>query len=85
MATVVTDKNIEWDVPSTPRRKFPWEEWVNGKRYQAVAGVDFSGDVGSFKIQLKNRAKKDGTIVQTKIIRPEQGRPASVIFQFSKK
>lgn len=84
MATIVKDTNIEWDSPTSPRRKFPWDEWTDGKTYQAVADKDFSGKVESFKMQLKNRAEKDGIEVNTKIVRPEKGAP-SVIFQFSKK
>lgn len=83
MATVVNDKNIDWD-PSSSRRKFPWEEWTNGKTYRAVEDKDFASSVNSFVQQLRNRAEKDSMTVNTKIVRPEQGAP-SVIFQFSKK
>ena len=84
MANVVKDTNIEWDAPASSRRKFPWEEWTNGKTYQAYEGTDFASNVNVFKIQLRNRAEKDNMSVVTKIVRPEKG-PASVIFQFSKK
>lgn len=84
MATVVTDKNIEWDAPATARRKFPWDEWTDGKTYQATEGEDFASNVNVFVTQLRNRAEKDKTEIKKRIVRPEKG-AASVIFQFSKK
>lgn len=84
MATVVKDTNIEWDAEPSSRRKFPWDEWTNGKTYQAVEDKDFASNVNSFVQQLRNRAEKDSLNIKTRIVRPEQGAP-SVIFQFSKK
>lgn len=61
------------------RRKYPWDQWQDGKIWKAESGVDFELPPNQFRSVLHNRATDTGSRCRTKI----DGK--FVVFQFTKK
>ncbi len=57
-------------------RKYPWNEWTDGKVRETTKGEDFPGDPSSFRIRLYGKAREVGKKVRTEVYGD------TVMFQF---
>jgi hypothetical protein len=47
------------------RSSYKWDEWLNGKTWRLVRGVDFTSTLWAFRTALYNAAKARGLTAQT--------------------
>lgn len=49
-------------LPDTPdaRKKYPWEQWFDGRNHKLVAGTDFDTDVSSMRAYIYKMASQRG-------------------------
>jgi hypothetical protein len=53
------------EFPSKPRRRYPWDEWLNGEVWQVQQGEDFDCTMASFYTLLWVTAKTRGGKART--------------------
>lgn len=62
----------EW--PTTARRRYPWEQWLDGEMWELERGTDFYNTPNAFRTQayvaatargvkVRTTAKKNGSLV----------------------
>ena len=61
MAEVVKGFKFERSKRST----YNWDQWLNGKAWRLVRGVDFTSTIWAFRTALYNAAKVRGLTAQT--------------------
>lgn len=66
------------DTKKTTSKKYPWDRWMNGDRYEVTRGVDFEISKYSFQTQLHNRGKYRDLFVATMTVGKD-----TIMFQFA--
>lgn len=66
-------------MPPNGGRKYPWEEWLNGKAWEAQRGEDFDCDASVFRRILLTKANRANRTVTTRVSGDK------VTFQFKRK
>jgi hypothetical protein len=67
--------------PRAPQRRYPWDEWTNGRPWQIMRGEDYDISTENMRTNLHMRASSMGRTVKTQKITNDQGE--GLIFQFS--
>lgn len=74
-----------WNTPSR-RSKYPWAEWTDGKYKLIFFERDFPVDCANMRVQLYNRAAKQGLRVATTFIPVQHdffgNETAGILFRF---
>lgn len=73
-------KVVKGDLVSAGRpRKYPWEEWLDGRTWELTRGEDFTSNALAFRNQIYTRARDFGKLVSVTIVDDDtlrmQGRP----------
>lgn len=53
--------------PASGRRRYPWDEWLNGEAWKLRRGVDFESEIYNFRNLAHLTARRRGLRVQTVI------------------
>ena len=67
--------------PRVPQRRYPWDEWTNGRPWRITRGEDYDISTENMRTNLHMQASSRGRKVQTHRATDDQG--DSLIFQFS--
>lgn len=67
--------------PSAPQRRYPWDEWTNGRPCRITLGEDYDIPTENMRANLHMRARSMGCKVQTHKATDDRGE--GLIFQFS--
>lgn len=60
--------------------RYPWDEWLDGRVWELVAGEDFTAKVPTLKANAQLQAKKRNGRVRTRQLR--EGERQKVVLQF---
>jgi hypothetical protein len=62
------------------RRRYPWDDWLDGSVWKLQAGVDFDADVDQFRNRCYTMAaRRELSVRTTKVI---EGDDIFLVFQF---
>lgn len=67
--------------PGRNTRKYPWEEWTDGKAREIRQGDDYYVTNETMRMGLFSRANRTGTKVRTQMVK-EDGEWVGIRFQF---
>jgi hypothetical protein len=49
------------------RRKYPWDEWLDGRTWELEPGVDFNGTPAAMRATILTQARREDVAVRTRI------------------
>jgi hypothetical protein len=67
MARIISEFPVEWR-----RRRYPWQEWLDGKARVLTQGEDFTISLVAMQRHFTRTAKEQGLRGQTRIISPTE-------------
>lgn len=56
--------HVVGEFPASPRRKYPWDEWLDGQTRLLVPGEDFDLDMGYMRTTVYGAARRHGVRVR---------------------
>lgn len=64
-------EEFDWNAARSPRSRYDWDEWFDGRIWRLVEGEDFTAKASSFRTSVSAAAQRRGQSVRTSI--PEDG------------
>jgi hypothetical protein len=65
-------KELSFELDTSGRAKYPWDQWTNGKAWLLVRGEDFTCSIPSMRSAIHQYARRNNLTVVTTIPAPAE-------------